>query len=45
MQITVHVNGASYAREVEPRLLLIHFLRDELRLTGSPAWSGWTRSR
>ena len=35
MQITVHVNGASYAREVEPRLLLIHFLRDELRLTGS----------
>ena len=35
MQITVHVNGASYTREVEARLLLIHFLRDELRLTGS----------
>ncbi len=35
MKLTVHVNGASYTREVEPRLLLIHFLRDELRLTGS----------
>ncbi len=29
------VNGISYTREVEARLLLIHFLRDELRLTGS----------
>jgi carbon-monoxide dehydrogenase small subunit len=35
MKLTVHVNGASYTREIEPRLLLIHFLRDELRLTGS----------
>jgi carbon-monoxide dehydrogenase small subunit len=35
MQITVNVNGAEYSREVEPRLLLIHFLRDDLRLTGS----------
>ncbi len=35
MQITVNVNGADYAREVEPRLLLIHFLRDDLGLTGS----------
>jgi len=31
----VHVNGTAYTREVEARLLLIHFLRDELRLTGS----------
>ena len=31
MQITVTVNGTAYTREVEPRLLLIHFLRDELR--------------
>ena len=30
MQITVTVNGTGYTREVEPRLLLIHFLRDEL---------------
>ena len=35
MKITVTVNGTAYARDVEPRLLLIHFLRDELRLTGS----------
>ncbi len=35
MKITVTVNGTDYARDVEPRLLLIHFLRDELRLTGS----------
>ena len=35
MKITVTVNGADHARVVEPRLLLIHFLRDELGLTGS----------
>src|ERR1700743_2520341 len=35
MQIIVNVNGADYARVVEPRLLLIHFLRDDLGLTGS----------
>jgi carbon-monoxide dehydrogenase small subunit len=35
MRVAVTVNGTEYAREVEPRLLLIHFLRDELRLTGS----------
>jgi carbon-monoxide dehydrogenase small subunit len=35
MQIRVTVNGTAYERDVEPRLLLIHFLRDELRLTGS----------
>ncbi|MCE3555426.1 (2Fe-2S)-binding protein [Pseudonocardia sp. RS11V-5] len=35
MQITVTVNGAEYTRDVEPRLLLVHFLRDELGLTGT----------
>ena len=35
MRLAVTVNGTEYAREVEPRLLLIHFLRDELGLTGS----------
>ena len=35
MKLTVTVNGTEYAREVEPRLLLIHYLRDELRLTGT----------
>lgn len=35
MQITVTVNGHEYVREVEPRLLLVHFLRDHLELTGT----------
>jgi carbon-monoxide dehydrogenase small subunit len=35
MQIRVTVNGTACERDVEPRLLLIHFLRDDLRLTGS----------
>jgi len=35
VQITVTVNGTAYTRDVEARLLLIHFIRDELRLTGS----------
>ncbi len=35
MQITVQVNGVAYTRDVEPRLLLVHFLRDELGLTGT----------
>jgi len=33
--ITVDVNGATYEREVDARRLLIHFLRDDLDLTGS----------
>jgi carbon-monoxide dehydrogenase small subunit len=35
MQVTVSVNGQEYTREIEPRLLLVHFLRDELDLTGT----------
>jgi carbon-monoxide dehydrogenase small subunit len=35
VQITITVNGTEYARVIEPRLLLIHFIRDELGLTGS----------
>ena len=35
MQITMTVNGVSHTRDVEARLLLIHFLREELGLTGS----------
>jgi aerobic carbon-monoxide dehydrogenase small subunit len=35
MRVAVTVNGTEYARDVEPRLLLIHFIRDELGLTGS----------
>ena len=33
--ITVTINGETYEREVEPRKLLIHFIRDDLDLTGS----------
>ena len=33
--ITVEVNGVQYEREVESRRLLIHFLRDDVDLTGS----------
>ncbi len=33
--IHVTVNGTSHAYEVEPRLLLVHFLRDVLSLTGT----------
>ncbi|MDT7797958.1 MAG: aerobic carbon-monoxide dehydrogenase small subunit [Actinomycetota bacterium] len=35
MEITVTVNDEPYRRSVEPRLLLVHFLRDELGLTGT----------
>jgi carbon-monoxide dehydrogenase small subunit len=35
MQVTVSVNDQDYTREIEPRMLLVHFLRDELRLTGT----------
>ncbi|KSV81842.1 (2Fe-2S)-binding protein [Sinorhizobium sp. Sb3] len=33
--ITVNVNGLSYTRSIEPRLLLSDFLRQELGLTGT----------
>ena len=35
MEVTVTVNGERYERDVEARKLLIHFLRDDLDLTGS----------
>ena len=33
--INVSVNGVAHAGEVEPRLLLVHYLRDVLGLTGT----------
>ena len=33
--ISVEVNGVRYEREVEARRLLVHFLRDDLDLTGT----------
>jgi aerobic carbon-monoxide dehydrogenase small subunit len=35
MQITVTVNGERHTNDVEPRLLLVHYLRDTLGLTGT----------
>jgi len=34
-QIAVTVNGAEHSLEVEPRLLLVHLLREKLGLTGT----------
>ncbi|MBX6370055.1 MAG: (2Fe-2S)-binding protein [Rhodospirillales bacterium] len=33
--VTVTVNGKTHKRFVDPRMLLIHFIRDELNLTGA----------
>ena len=33
--ISINVNGVAYQHEVEPRLLLVHYLRDVLGLTGT----------
>lgn len=33
--IRVNVNGVDYQHEVEPRLLLVHYLREVLNLTGT----------
>jgi len=33
--VTINVNGNSQTREVEARVLLVHFLRDTLGLTGT----------
>ncbi len=34
-RVSVTINGTTYQREVEPRLLLVHFLRETLGLTGT----------
>jgi len=35
MQIAMSVNGEEHTRDIEARLLLVHFLRDTLGLTGT----------
>jgi aerobic-type carbon monoxide dehydrogenase small subunit (CoxS/CutS family) len=35
IDITVKVNGKKYSRSIEPRMLLVEFLREELDLTGT----------
>ena len=33
--VTVEVNGVAYERDVDARRLLVHFIRDDLELTGT----------
>src|SRR2546426_11100372 len=33
--VTVTVNGTRYSREVEPRQLLVYFIREQIGLTGT----------
>lgn len=35
MKVTINVNGQPYEAEVDPRMLLVHFLREEIDLTGT----------
>ncbi len=35
MQVNMTVNGAEVSQEIEPRHLLVHFIRDQLGLTGT----------
>lgn len=35
VEVTMRVNGEEVTREIEPRLLLVHFVRDHLGLTGT----------
>ena len=35
INVNVTVNGQKYSHSLEPRLLLVHYLRDVLRLTGT----------
>ena len=35
MQLTININGKPITREVEPRQLLVHFIRDTAGLTGT----------
>jgi aerobic carbon-monoxide dehydrogenase small subunit len=35
VSVTLTVNGTRYQREVEPRTLLVQFIREDLRLTGT----------
>ena len=35
MQVTLTVNGTEHTVDIEPRLLLVHLIREELELTGT----------
>ena len=42
MQIFLKVNGKEYSADIEPRLMLVDFLRDHLGLTGTKSDGGST---
>ena len=33
--VTIEINGSSFTREIDSRLLLVHFLRENLQMTGT----------
>jgi carbon-monoxide dehydrogenase small subunit len=35
MEVTINVNGTAHTLDIEPRQLLVHVIREELRLTGT----------
>ncbi|MEO0323520.1 MAG: (2Fe-2S)-binding protein [Myxococcota bacterium] len=35
MEVTITVNGRAHTKSIEPRMLLVHFIREELGLTGT----------
>jgi carbon-monoxide dehydrogenase small subunit len=35
MKVSIKVNGTVYERDIDPRMLLVHFLREDLGLTGT----------
>ena len=35
MEVSMTVNGTTYTNDVEPRTLLVHYLRENLQLTGT----------
>ena len=35
MQVTITINGTEVSRDVEPRMLLVHFIRETEGLTGT----------
>lgn len=35
MNVSITINGTVYTRDVEPRTLLVHFLREQMGLTGT----------
>jgi len=34
-QVTISINGEEHKAEVEPRLLLVHFIREDIKMTGT----------